>query len=91
MTKSVREPIQVYLTGDERRVLDDKARSLGVSRSEVLRRGVLAMRQPSALGYLPQTEAVTAARTPPGEAPPSLPMASLKRLLSGLTADRSER
>ncbi|MBI2404278.1 MAG: ribbon-helix-helix protein, CopG family [Gemmatimonadetes bacterium] len=37
---AVREPIQVYLTGAERARLDRLARELGVSRAEVLRRGL---------------------------------------------------
>ena len=36
----VREPIQVYLTTAERERLDRVAKRLGVSRSEVLRRGL---------------------------------------------------
>jgi hypothetical protein len=38
--KQVREPIQVYLTAAERRRLDLLAETLGVSRAEVLRRGL---------------------------------------------------
>lgn len=36
----VREPIQVYLDPDERRVLDDLAQETGLSRAEILRRGL---------------------------------------------------
>ena len=36
----VREPIQVYLSTAERERLDQVAKRLGVSRSEVLRRGL---------------------------------------------------
>jgi predicted transcriptional regulator len=36
----VREPIQVYLSSAERERLDRVARRMGVSRSEVLRRGL---------------------------------------------------
>lgn len=39
-SKLVREPIQVYLGPDERRLLDELARAAGVSRAEVLRRGI---------------------------------------------------
>jgi Arc/MetJ-type ribon-helix-helix transcriptional regulator len=39
-----RAPIQVYLDADERLWLDDLATRLGVSRSEVLRRGVRRLR-----------------------------------------------
>lgn len=37
---AVREPIQVYLGPDERRLLDELATAAGVSRAEVLRRGI---------------------------------------------------
>jgi hypothetical protein len=36
----VREPIQVYLTAEERRELDRLAEEHGLSRAEVLRRGI---------------------------------------------------
>ena len=38
--KTVREPIQVYLTPDERSMLDEAALTAGLSRAEVLRRGL---------------------------------------------------
>ena len=41
--RRVREPIQVYLTRAERAALDRLARELGVSRAEVLRRGLGAI------------------------------------------------
>lgn len=41
--KRVREPIQVYLTPAERSRLERLARELGVSRAEVLRRGLEAL------------------------------------------------
>jgi hypothetical protein len=41
--KRVREPIQVYLDGAERSVLDRQADDLAVSRAEVLRRGLDAL------------------------------------------------
>jgi hypothetical protein len=37
---AVREPLQVYLTADERRLLDRVAKHAGLSRAEVLRRGL---------------------------------------------------
>lgn len=40
MAAKVREPIQVYLSTAERERLDRVAERLGVSRSEVLRRGL---------------------------------------------------
>jgi hypothetical protein len=39
----VREPIQVYLAEEERRLLDRLARESGVSRAEILRRGIAAV------------------------------------------------
>lgn len=41
--KRVREPIQVYLAGEERALLDQLAGEAGVSRAEVLRRGLRAL------------------------------------------------
>jgi hypothetical protein len=38
--KTVREPIQVYLDRDERAILDRVAEETGLSRAEVLRRGL---------------------------------------------------
>ncbi len=37
---AVREPIQIYLTADERGLLDGLAERTGLSRAEVLRRGL---------------------------------------------------
>src|SRR4051812_26863633 len=42
-TPSVREPVQVYLTGPDRILLDQVASKTGLSRAEVLRRGVRRM------------------------------------------------
>jgi hypothetical protein len=41
--RRVREPIQVYLDRSERAQLDRLAKALGVSRAEVLRRGLQAV------------------------------------------------
>lgn len=38
--RSVREPIQVYMAADDRRLLDQLAETTGLSRAEILRRGV---------------------------------------------------
>ena len=38
--KAVREPIQVYLTPADRALLDRAARTAGVPRAEILRRGL---------------------------------------------------
>ncbi|MFQ5703774.1 MAG: hypothetical protein ACE5HT_07110 [Gemmatimonadales bacterium] len=52
-SKRVREPVQVYLDGADRSLLDDVARAMDISRAEVLRRGlrglarqVMTQRQP---------------------------------------------
>lgn len=37
---AVREPVQVYLAPDDRKLLDSLARSTGLSRAEILRRGI---------------------------------------------------
>jgi hypothetical protein len=42
-TPSVREPVQVYLAGPDRILLDQVASKTGLSRAEVLRRGVRRM------------------------------------------------
>ena len=39
-SREVREPLQVYLTTAERETLDRLARQAGISRAEVLRRGL---------------------------------------------------
>ncbi len=41
--RAVREPIQVYLTEDERAVLDRLATEHGVARAEILRRGIKSL------------------------------------------------
>src|SRR5213596_1577956 len=41
--KSVREPVQVYLTVSDRKLLRDVATAAGVSGAEVLRRGLRRM------------------------------------------------
>lgn len=94
MSDAVREPIQVYLTPRERAELDRAAREMGVSRSEVLRRGIRAVRRPGyegALSDLADEELVTPPLTGPGEPPPSAPVAGLDELLSELAEDRRDR
>lgn len=94
MAKSVREPIQVYLTEAERAGLDEAARDLGVSRSELLRRGIEAMRgrrYEGPLGDLVDAGSVTPARIGPGPPPPSRPLMRLEELLAELDDDRAER
>lgn len=98
MSKSVREPIQVYLTAAERDVLDRCAAGLGVSRSEVLRRGLRAVGgtgagTPPGPGSAPHAlrELLTPAAAGPGAPPPSRPVAPLAELLEELSRDRDAR
>ncbi len=95
MVASVREPIQVYLSADERAALDRAAAELGVSRSEVLRRGVdaVAGRTPSqgSLAGLAHDGAVVPPTDTSGTPPPSLPVAPLGEILEELSADRGGR
>ena len=93
MPKLVREPIQVYLTSQERADLDRVAQEMGVSRSEALRRGVQAL---EVSGYegplrdLADDGLVTPPMVGPGEPPPSSPTTSLGEVLSGLAKDRRD-
>lgn len=94
MTKSVREPIQVYLTSEERAQLDRTARELGVSRSEVLRRGIVEVGIPGyegSLRDLAEADLVTPPSAGPGLPPPSAPVTSLKELMDELATDRRDR
>lgn len=47
---AVREPIQVYLDAGERRQLEQLAKQMDVSRAEVLRRGLAAIRREATPG-----------------------------------------
>jgi hypothetical protein len=94
MPKTVREPIQVYLTPDERAELDRSAQELGVSRSEALRRGIQAMRGSGYAGVLRDLADdgyVTPPASGPGGPPPSAPVARLDEILAELGEDRAER
>ena len=94
MTKQVREPIQVYLSSQERDALDRAAAQLGASRSEVLRRGVEAVRSLPTSGLLRDVAAdglVTPASMGPGDPPPRKPVAPLATLLRELDQDRGNR
>lgn len=94
MSKVVREPIQVYLTRQERSELDRVAQEMGVSRSEALRRGVQALENSGYGGLLRELVdegLVTPPTSGPGDPPPSAPVTSLDELLSGLTQDRRDR
>lgn len=98
MAKSLRKPIQVYLTTAERDVLDRCAAELGVSRSEVLRRGLRAVGETEAGAILHPAsrapalrELLTPAAAGPGPPPPSRPVAPLEELLEELSRDRDAR
>ena len=95
MSYGVREPIQVYLSAEERSRLDAVAAGMGISRSEALRRGVDAlatMRSAAALSTLAARGLVVPATPPDDLAPPvPPPVASLESLLDELEADRSDR
>jgi hypothetical protein len=52
----VREPIQVYLDRDERTILDRVAQQEGVSRAEVLRRGLRSYAAEQSAGKTPMLE-----------------------------------
>ena len=51
--RGVREPIQVYLASDERAMLDQLAAQSGLSRAEVLRRGIRSFAAERAEGDSP--------------------------------------
>ena len=57
--RAVREPIQVYLTADERTELDRLAHEDGISRAEVLRRGIRSYALESAAGDSPVLNLIT--------------------------------
>ena len=94
MNRIVREPIQVYLTRQERAELDRVAQEMGVSRSEALRRGVRALEDPGYEGVLRKLAdegVVTPPTAGPGDPPPSAPAVPLQELLDGLAQDRRDR
>jgi hypothetical protein len=66
--KRVREPIQVYLTGAERTTLDRLARELGVSRAEVLRRGIEMLGSQRARSFHEVFDTLVGALSVPGAA-----------------------
>ncbi|HEY8312449.1 MAG TPA: hypothetical protein VIG47_17905 [Gemmatimonadaceae bacterium] len=93
MSKIVREPIQVYLTPKERAELDATALDLGLSRSEVLRRGIMLAGGAAYAGPLRdlvEDGYLTPAATGPGVPPPSAPVARLRKILAELEADRGD-
>lgn len=60
--KTVREPIQVYLTTDERALLDRLARETGLSRAEILRRGLRNFAAEGSAGASPLLEFLASIR-----------------------------
>ena len=92
----IREPIQVYLSTAERDRLDRLASNLGVSRSEVLRRGLEALAQAERPGDAALADLVRRGwLTPPlvtgGPVPEGEPAAPLAELLAELDRDRADR
>jgi hypothetical protein len=90
----VREPIQVYLSTTERESLDRVAARLGVSRSEVLRRGLeqLAERdKDAALADLVRRGILRPPLITGGPVPRGKPVAPLEELLKELDELRSDR
>lgn len=94
MAARVREPIQVYLSTAERANLDRVAAELGVSRSEVLRKGLerIAERERDAAladmvrrGWL-RAQVIRDGPIPQGE--PVAPLSDLLNELDELRADR---
>lgn len=95
MARVVREPIQVYLTPEERAELDRLASALDVSRSEVLRRGISAVRPrdryQGSLDTLVERGVVTPPTMAPGAPSPSCPVSPLAELMAELDEDRADR
>ena len=94
MAHVVREPIQVYLTPEERADLDQAAQEMGVSRSEALRRGIRAVLDTGHAGVLQDLADegyVTPPTVGPGAPPPSAPVAPLGEVLDELAEDRRDR
>jgi hypothetical protein len=93
MAKRVREPIQVYLSPDERSELDRAAHAMGVSHSEALRRGIQAIAGTQVHGAfrdLAHSGYLTPPTTGPGGVPPSAPVGCLQDLLAELADDRAD-
>lgn len=90
----VREPIQVYLSKEERAALDRAASEQGISRSEALRRALRSASSQGRSGPLADLAAagyVTPATSPVGTPPPRKPVAPMDQLSSELDADRADR
>lgn len=97
MAARVREPIQVYLSSAERTLLDQLASRLGVSRSEVLRRGLDALGEAARPGDAALADLVRRGWLhPPLHPPAPLPnrkpvYKTLEEMLADLDKDRADR
>lgn len=96
MAPRVREPIQVYLSTAERDQLDRLAALLGVSRSEVLRRGLDALGEAAKPGDAALADLVRRGWLRPplqSYAPPKRrkPVMTLEKLLEDLDEFRADR
>jgi Arc/MetJ-type ribon-helix-helix transcriptional regulator len=94
----VREPIQVYLSSAERDRLDRLASRLGVSRSEVLRRGLEAMAETEKPGDAALADLVRRGLLRPALRPPAplkdserKPIMSFEKLMADLDDARADR
>lgn len=68
-SRAVREPLQVYLDRDDRAMLDRLAKETGLSRAEVLRRGIrsfAAEHAPETSPMLQFLQRIAAAQWPAG-------------------------
>lgn len=70
--RRVREPIQVYLDPDERAMLDRVAGDTGLSRAEVLRRGLRSYAAEQAAGRSPMLEFLEWMKQQDFDLPPDL-------------------
>ena len=97
MGKKGRGPIQVYLTETERDRLDAMAAEQGVSRSEILRRGIVRLgRDDIAVPSGPLADLAADGLAIPGRPhlgppPEPSPIAPLRAILGELGEDRAER
>jgi predicted transcriptional regulator len=98
MAGKVREPIQVYLSTAERDRLDRLASRLGVSRSEVLRRGLEAMAETEKPGDAALADLVRRGLLRPALRPPApledserKPIMTFEELMADLDDARADR
>ena len=53
--RTIREPLQIYMAGDERRLLDQLSDETGLSRAEILRQGLRQFAMQRAESSIPAT------------------------------------